>query len=151
MSNAGKRVTKTKPHSTSPNKVMVFGVFDRLHPGHVSFFEQARRYGDITAVVMRNSVGHALKGKKPSQHEQLRLLSVKGLDFVANAVLGDEKQGAYSVLKDHKPDIICLGYDQESLREDLSSRIKQKMIPNIKLVTLKPYFPEKFHTSLLDS
>lgn len=151
MSNAGKRATKAKQYRVMPRKVMVFGVFDRLHPGHISFLEQAECHGEVTAVVTRDSIGQLLKGKRPLQHEQIRLLSVKAMHSVHDAVLGDEEQGTYGVLKKHEPDVICLGYDQDALERDLKDRMKNKKIPIAKIVMLKAYFPQKFHTSLLDS
>ena len=42
-------------------KVMVFGVFDRLHPGHLSFLEQASKHGNVVAVITRDDVVKALK------------------------------------------------------------------------------------------
>lgn len=131
------------------NKVMVFGVFDRMHPGHMSFLEQARKHGEVIVVITRDAVCHALKGKKPQQHEQIRLLSMRGLGLISGAVLGDEKLGAYEVLNRHKPDIICLGYDQTALQKDLEKRIKLGTIPAVKLVKLKSYYPKRYHTSLL--
>ena len=32
-------------------KVIVFGSFDYIHPGHLNFFEQAKSYGDYLIVV----------------------------------------------------------------------------------------------------
>lgn len=128
---------------------MVFGVFDRLHPGHISFFEQARSHGEVVAVVARDSACEALKGKKPLQHEQIRLLSVSALDLVSRAMLGDERQGTYAVLKNYTPDVICLGYDQKSLYKDLQKKVKLGVVPKVKLVQLKPHFPKKYHSSLL--
>lgn len=34
------------------NRVMVFGVFDGLHPGHRAFLRQARKKGDKLIVVV---------------------------------------------------------------------------------------------------
>ena len=35
-------------------KVMCFGAFDGLHKGHLSYFKQARKYGDyVIAVIAR--------------------------------------------------------------------------------------------------
>ena len=32
-------------------KVMVFGTFDGVHPGHENFFEQAKQHGDYLIAV----------------------------------------------------------------------------------------------------
>ena len=42
-------------------KVFVSGCYDLLHSGHVEFFQQASRYGDLYVGLMRN-VGSVRKG-----------------------------------------------------------------------------------------
>ena len=36
-------------------RVMASGVFDIIHPGHISYLEQARPYGDEPVVVVANA------------------------------------------------------------------------------------------------
>jgi len=50
---------------------------------------------------------------------------------VTRAVLGDRVLGAYQVIKKYKPDIICLGYDQDALGEDLEEKMESGAIPAI--------------------
>lgn len=129
---------------------MVFGVFDRLHPGHISFLEQAARYGnELIVVVARDSSIQELKHKMPSHSEKERMQAIKKNFLVNCAVLGDSKLGSYEVIKKYKPDVICLGYDQTPMEKDLMQRIEKGQIPTIRLILLRPYKPEKFHTSLL--
>lgn len=131
-------------------KVMVFGVFDRLHPGHISFLRQAARYGnELIVVVARDSSVQELKHKMPSHSEKERLRAIKKNLLANRAVLGDSKLGCYGVIKKYKPDLICLGYDQKTLEEDLKQRMEKEQIPTIRLILLRPHKPEKFHTSVL--
>ncbi len=128
-------------------KVMVFGVFDKLHQGHIYFLKQAKKYGEVVAVVAPHKVVAQLKKKTLLQSEKERMRALKKL--VAKAILGDKVQGSYMVLKRYKPDIICLGYDQKWLKKDLKEKIRKRAIPRILLIDIKSYFPEKFHSSLL--
>lgn len=130
---------------------MVFGVFDMLHPGHLSFLKQAMKIGkELIVVVARDSVVKRLKGKAPHFSERERVAYVKKeLKNGVVVVLGDRKLGTYSAIKKYKPDAICLGYDQRALAEDLKNRIRQKHIPRVRLIRLRAHKPRRFHTSFL--
>jgi len=125
-------------------RVMVFGVFDRFHPGHKSFLQQAAKYGRVIAVVARDSAVKKIKGRMPRERERVRLGKIKKVE---RAVLGDNAQGTYAVIKKYEPDIICLGYDQRSLAKDLQRRMKRKTFLQIKLIRLKAYRPQRYHSS----
>ena len=130
-------------------KVMVFGVFDRLHPGHLSFLEQASKYGDVIAVITRDEMVRALKKKIIFSSDMIRVLTVEDAPHVSQAVLGDAVLGSYDIVRKHKPDIICLGYDQQVLADDLRMRMDRGEIDRIGLEVMQPFEPEKYHTSLL--
>ena len=132
-------------------KVMVFGVFDRLHPGHIYFLEQAGEHGEVIAVVARDSFVRVLKKKMPALGEEFRIGMVKATALVKDAVLGDRELGSYRIVKDIQPDIICLGYDQEALEQDLMIHIKKGTIPAIPLIKLSSFRPHVFHSSFLDA
>lgn len=121
---------------------MVFGVFDGLHAGHKYFLAAAREYGDkLIAVVAQDDVVRQLKGKTPRQSEEERRLAVAQLSVVIHAVLGDLVSGTYNVIKEHQPDIICLGYDQDALEEDLAEKMRSgaiRPIPIHRLIAYKP-------------
>ncbi|RJR32125.1 FAD synthase [Candidatus Parcubacteria bacterium] len=123
-------------------KVMVFGTFDILHPGHLSFFKQAQKYGQLTVVVARDKNVLKIKGKLPQNSENERLKTVKNI-WGITALLGDLND-PYKVIKKAGPGIICLGYDQKSFVNELKFKF-----PKIKIIRLKPYKPELFKTSKL--
>jgi FAD synthetase len=124
---------------------MVFGVFDLLHPGHVSFLRQAKRLGDFLIVsVARDLNVEKVKGRKPAQNEKQRLNKVSRLPFVNKAVLGGVKN-AIPHIKKEKPDVIALGYDQKSY-------VDLKQLKKVaKVVRLKPFKPRIFKSSRLRS
>lgn len=93
-------------------RVVVFGVFDILHPGHLYFLQQAKKYGNhLTVVVTRKTRVRAEKKHTPVFDERERLKMVFALKEVDRAVLGD-RQGEWNVLKRLRPDVVCVGYDQ---------------------------------------
>ena len=52
-------------------KVMAFGVFDRLHPGHIAFLKQAAGMGgELIVVLARDASVLKLKNKIPHHSEQ---------------------------------------------------------------------------------
>jgi FAD synthetase len=129
-------------------KVLTFGTFDILYPGHISFLEQAKGYGDyLVAVVGRDETVKKIKGKHPKNNELKRLNRVEGLGLASKVILGDLKD-PYKVIKEEKPDIICLGYDQKSFIKNLEEKIKEFKL-NTKIVRLKAYKPNKYKSSLL--
>ncbi|MDD5071408.1 MAG: FAD synthase [Patescibacteria group bacterium] len=124
-------------------KVMCFGTFDNLHPGHRSYLSQARRYGDYLIVVVARDVNvRELKGKPPRQDEKLRLEKVKSVSFVDKAVLG-QLRDKLKVIDKYKPTVICLGYDQEA---DIT-RLKNFFFG--KIIRLKPYKEHIYKSSKL--
>lgn len=129
---------------------MVFGVFDRLHPGHISFLEQAKKYGDILIVVVaRDSVVRELKKKTSTESEDIRISRVASVEGVTRAMLGDEELGSWDVVTAHKPDMICLGYDQQWIKKDIEDRIARGLLPQIQIAMVRAHKPKIFHTSLL--
>lgn len=133
-------------------RVMIFGVFDRLHEGHRDFLRQARARGDeLVVVVARDRVVRILKGKSPHEDEETRRKRVSEDVHVSFAVLGDEIGGSYGVIAQYEPDIICVGYDQDMLAADLETRMRNGEIAAIPVIRLKPHEGEKFHSSLLNN
>ena len=76
------------PSGEKKKKVFVSGCFDLLHPGHVAFFENAAKFGEVYVSVGSDRTIEGLKHKKPSINEKERLYMVKSLAFVKDAWIG---------------------------------------------------------------
>lgn len=123
-------------------KIVVFGVFDLLHPGHLYFLKQAKKHGDhLTVVVTRDARVVYEKKHKPFFNERERLQMVEALKVVGHAILGD-KVGEWRILKKLKPDVVCVGYDQNA---EWIGRCGFKKSPNV--VQLKPHYLSKYKSS----
>ncbi len=131
--------------------VAIFGVFDGIHDGHLSFIAEAKKQGNhLVAIVARDEVTKTLKGKLPKNNEVDRinfLLKVPEVDLV---LLGDPELGTYNVLKEIKPNIIFLGYDQEALFNNLVKMMEENNLPEIEIKRGAPFNPDIFHSSILN-
>lgn len=126
---------------------MVFGTFAVLHPGHLYFFRQAKKYGDkLIIVVARDATVRKIKGFLPKLNEKARREMVGALKMVDEAVLGD-KFDWYKLILKYKPDVICLGYDQ-TVPKDFTSELRGRGVA-AKIIRLKSYKPEKYKSSLI--
>lgn len=131
--------------------VTIFGTFDGIHDGHLAFIREAKNSGDrLVAIIARDQVVEKLKGQKPKNNEATRIKSIIEVPEVDIAYLGDPNEGTYNILKEVKPDLIYLGYDQQALFDSINKAIKKKVIPKIEIKFGEAYKPEKFKSSLLN-
>ena len=70
-----------------PRKVFVSGCYDLLHSGHVAFFQQAAKYGDVYVALGSDRTVFELKGRPPVNSEQERLFMVKSVACVKDAMI----------------------------------------------------------------
>ena len=68
-------------------KVFVSGSFDLLHSGHVAFFKEAAKHGDLYVGVGRDRSIEKLKGRKTIYPQEERLYMVRAIRYVKNAWL----------------------------------------------------------------
>ena len=131
-------------------RIMVFGTFDGLHPGHLNFFKQAKNFmknSFLIVSIARDKNVLRIKGKYPDKNERKRMALVKKCQLVDQVVL--------SGLEDHlphivrmRPDIITLGYDQKVYTKNLKKDLKRKGILT-KIIRLKPYKEKIYKNHLL--
>jgi cytidyltransferase-like protein len=124
-------------------KVLCAGTFDIFHKGHEYFINECKSYGDVLYVIIaRDKSVKKIKNINPKENESIRLEKVKNNKNVDFAYLGDLND-FYKIPKNINPDIICLGYDQIPPKDFLLH------FANKKIVKIKPFFPEKYKSSIL--
>jgi FAD synthetase len=127
-------------------KVLAFGTFDLLHPGHLSYLAQAKSLGDkLIVIIATDSNVKKIKGKAPVNSEKERREMVANIKFVDEAVIGFEDDMINSVEK-IKPEIIALGYDQKPSEAELEKMLAARGL-KAKIVRLKPYKENMFKSS----
>jgi len=132
--------SKSKNSIKSSKKVMIFGTFDLLHKGHLYFLNEAKKQGDyLIVVVARDNVVEKIKNKKPVHDELARKKFIEDMKIANKVVLG-QKKFSFKCIIDYEPDVICLGYDQNSYSVENS-------FPKIKYIRIASYKPHKYKTS----
>jgi len=120
--------------------VMTGGVFDILHVGHLSSFEEAKALGDVLVVVVaRDSTVQRLKHRAPINNELQRMRLLNALSIVDLALLGDETDFLKSIER-IEPDIIAIGYDQKYDVAQLSKDLNLRGL-HAKIVRLRSHVP----------
>jgi FAD synthetase len=129
-------------------KIMVFGTFDIFHPGHRSFLRQAKKLGDyLIVVVARDKTVGITKKQEPKNKEATRVKIIKDSRLADKVILGG-LGNKYAVIKKHRPDIICLGYDQKYFVKGLKKKLDNFGLKN-NIIRLKPYKPGRYKSSRL--
>jgi len=129
--------------------VLVGGVYDILHLGHLAVLAEAKTYGDILVVVVATDVTvETLKGRRPVFPEEDRRALVESLRPVDAAILGyeDVGMGYEQVIDEVKPNIIALGYDQDSVARMVTQLVERKKL-SIRVVRLSKFDKEKYLSS----
>jgi FAD synthetase len=131
-------------------RIMVFGTYDGLHPGHLNFFKQARKLAQkpfLIVSVARDRNVKRIKHKAPHFSEKKRIILVKKSKLVDQVLLGGIKNHLPHILT-ARPDIIALGYDQKAYVKNLKKDLKNKGI-KVKIVRLNPYKKNVYKNHLL--
>ena len=135
----------------NPTTVIIFGVFDGIHEGHRVFISDAKKEGErLVGIVARDSVVVALKERSPVNNEVMRIKQLLEVPEMDSVFLGDLEQGTYNIIKEIKPDVIFLGYDQKELGDDLSTAIEKGLLPKIEIKFGPPHKPEIFKSSIIN-
>ncbi|HET7147577.1 MAG TPA: adenylyltransferase/cytidyltransferase family protein [Candidatus Nitrosopolaris sp.] len=121
--------------------VLVGGVFDLIHPGHIHTLKSAKAQGDVLIVVIaRISTAAMIKKDRRIYHdESLRVELVSSLRLVDLAILGREGT-LYETVEHIKPDVIALGYDQAHSEKDIADNCRKRNL-NVKVVRLNTPVP----------
>ena len=61
--------------------IIVSGYFNPLHKGHIEYFHNAKKAGDILIVIVNNDLQRKLKGSKEFMDQEERILIVKELSL----------------------------------------------------------------------
>lgn len=114
-------------------KVFVSGCYDMLHSGHVAFFKEASKYGDLYVGIGSDATIEQLKNRKTVYSERERLYMVKAIRYVTDAFI-NTGSGIMDFVEtvDHvNPDIFVVNSDGGS--DDKREFCRQRGIEYIEL------------------
>ena len=119
--------------------VLVHGVFDLLHIGHIKYFKKAKSYGDIL-IVSVTSNDYVNKGpNRPYFDEKLRMEFIEQIDCVDYVTLS-KSENAKSIIYKIKPNFYVKGNDYEKIKKtdkNLQEEIKATKRGRGKFLILK--------------
>lgn len=121
--------------------VLVGGVFDLIHPGHIYTLKAAKAQGDVLIVVIARISTAAMirKDRRIYHDEKLRAELVSSLRLVDLAVLGQEGT-LYETVENIKPDVIALGYDQAHSEKEIAENCQKRNL-KVRIVRLNTPVP----------
>jgi FAD synthetase len=100
-------------------RVLIFGTFDILHPGHIFFIKFSAKYGALIVSLARDSHVKLLKNKQVNFNFRQRHNRLGRLKVISDIVPSDPILNSYKILSKVRPNLIILGHDQRALLLDL--------------------------------
>ena len=126
----------------SPTKKIVLagGVFDIIHPGHIHTLNAAKALGGVLVVaIATDKTAEKMKKRSPLHNQELRRELGSCLSMVDEAIVGHEDD-IFQTVKEVKPNIIVLGYDQVHQEKFISDGCKRINL-NVEIVRLESPVP----------
>ncbi len=130
---------------TKKSRVLIFGTFDILHPGHLHILNNAAMLGDLYIVVALDETVKEIKGRSPVNSELQRKKNLEKLNIAKQVALGYKKD-KFKIIEEINPEIICLGYDQRSFVDALPEELKKRNL-NCRIIKVDSFHPEKYKSS----
>ncbi|MGC8582296.1 MAG: DUF357 domain-containing protein [Thermoproteus sp.] len=118
-------------------KVLIAGTFELLHPGHISYMEQAWRLGRVVAVVSRDTNAAKIKGRSISVPAENRARVVSSIYYVHKARIGYEDD-MLRVVEEERPDVVLLGANQPFDERSLAEKFRRRGI-EAQILRAEPY------------
>lgn len=128
--------------------VLIGGVFDIVHPGHIHTLKDAKSQGDVLVVVVaRSSTALKINKQRKIYHdEKLRKELVSSIRYVDYAIIGREGT-LYDTVEFVKPDIIALGYDQIHTEKEIAVNCAKRGI-DTRIIRLNTPIPGSKSTQI---
>jgi cytidyltransferase-like protein len=100
----------------APKKVFISGCYDLLHSGHVQFFTEAAKFGDLYVALGSDQTIYNLKHRPTAMPEQERLFMVRSIKGVKEAFIssGSGHLDFEPELREIKPDFFLVNSDGDS-------------------------------------
>ncbi len=123
-------------------RVLVGGVFDILHVGHIHFLRQARALGDeLVVIVAHDETVRMQKRREPINPAEDRAEVLRSLRMVDEVYIGTPGTIDYELVKRIDPDIVAIGPDQVFTCERLKEELRKHGI-NAEVIRI-PYLYKK--------
>jgi tRNA pseudouridine55 synthase len=126
-------------------KVLIFGSFDIIHPGHMFVIEQAKKFGQPFVCLALDQTIEKVKGHLPFYPLAERQ---KQLESLGLTVYPGSTTDKYEVFRRVGPDIILLGHDQDTFVAGLEEVIRNEKFQT-EIIRLPEFQRENFQSNKL--
>jgi len=141
------RNSLTEKGIKSLHVVLAGGVFDIIHPGHISTLNAAKKLGDILVVVVAtDNTAIKMKKQKPLHTQDQRKELVNSLTMVDLCLIGHEGD-IFETVNQVRPQTIALGYDQVHQEKFITEGCK-KINLDAKVARLQSPIPDSSSSSI---
>ncbi len=113
-------------------KVITYGTYDLLHPGHINLLRRAKALGDYLIVGLSTDEFNTLKHKTSFFNYKQRELILKSLKYVDKVIPENCWEQKIKDIKKYKIDIFVMGNDWEGKFNDLKKTCKIRYLPRTK-------------------
>ncbi|MHA1969171.1 MAG: adenylyltransferase/cytidyltransferase family protein [Candidatus Hodarchaeales archaeon] len=125
--------------------VLLGGVFDIVHLGHLETMKTAKKFGDMLLIVVASDeTVKSSKGRAPinSQKNRAELLSHFNIVDIVHKGSPDPSK-FLDVVIDYHADVIALGYDQGSMETRLYELLNERGLKDIEVIRLETKVPNE--------
>jgi rfaE bifunctional protein nucleotidyltransferase chain/domain len=102
--------------------VLCHGVFDLIHIGHIKYFEQAKKFGEILIVSVTADKFVNKGDGRPKFSQELREKLLKSIKYI-DLVIINNYPTAINIIKKIKPHYYCKGKDYKDFSKDITNNI----------------------------
>src|SRR5690625_5076585 len=110
-------------------KVITYGTFDLVHPGHINILRRAREYGDYLIVAISSDEFNAIKGKKAYYSCEQRNAILEANRYVDEVVPEDNWEQKVEDVQKHDIYVFVMGDDWEGEFDFLSEHCDVGYLP----------------------
>ena len=125
-------------------KVITFGNFDFIHPGHIHYLQYAKKQGQkLYTIVASDELSEKIKNRKNVFNQNQRFKQIQDLK-ISDKVIKGSKNNPFEILNKIKPDIIVLGYDQKAPIKQIKI-----LLPKCKILRAPEFKSHIFKSSII--
>lgn len=110
-------------------KVITYGTFDLIHPGHINILKRAKNLGDHLIVGLSNDDFNKLKNKKSYFSYEERRLILESIKYVDEIIPEKNWEQKTKDIQQHNVDIFVMGSDWDGKFDFLKTHCEVKYLP----------------------
>lgn len=124
-------------------KVITYGTFDLIHPGHINILRRARKLGDYLIVGLSTDEFNKTKNKQAFHNYESRKYIVESIRYVNQIIPEKNWEQKINDIKKYEIDLLVMGDDWQGKFDHLKNHCEVLYLPRtegISTTKIKKYF-----------